>query len=298
MSSWKLRAEVSQIDATSALLRQEEMLDWDADIVVSACEIAPDRPGDWAFEAWLPREPEPEDVAAIESLFEGPKASFTAEKLPETDWVVESQKGVDPIREGRFHVHTPDHGAADGAVNFVIPASLAFGTGQHETTAGCLALLDDMQRAGTKVRNHADIGTGTGLLAFAAMKLWPDARAIASDIDPVCEDVIRINAQMNEIALGTGNGELALVTADGVDDPAIAGRMPFDLLIANILAGPLIELAPAFAAAVAAEGQILLAGLLETQQDAVCEAYAAYGFALHKRLVKGDWSIVWLTREA
>jgi ribosomal protein L11 methyltransferase len=303
--SWKASCEVTQAEAKAALLAQEETLDWDATIVVSACEIAPDRPDDWAFEAWFPRKPQTADKEALLALFDGvmlkgvtkgKPPQLSIEKLPETDWVVESQKGVPPIKAGRFCVHTPDHAPDPEAVNFVIPASLAFGTGQHETTAGCLAMLDEMKRAGEISRNHADIGTGTGLLGFAAMHLWPNALAIASDIDPICKGVIEENARLNSIALGQERGAMQVVIADGMDHPALIERAPFDLLIANILAGPLINLAPAFASAVEPGGNVVLAGLLETQESSVRKAYSRENFRLAKRLVNGDWSILWLRK--
>ena len=181
-------------------------------------------------------------------------------------------------------------------VDFVIPASQAFGTGQHNTTAGCLVMLDLMKRQGVVVRNHADIGTGTGLLGFAAMHLWPRALATASDIDPVCGQVIADNAAFNRIPLGGGPGELAFAIAAGMDSPLLQARAPFDLLIANILAGPLVELAADFGAAVVPGGNLLLAGLLETQERTVRRAYRAQGFRLARRLVNGDWSILWLRK--
>ena len=181
-------------------------------------------------------------------------------------------------------------------VDFVIPASQAFGTGQHQTTAGCLAMLDLMKREGVVARNHADIGTGTGLLAFAAMYLWPGATATASDIDPVCAGVVRDNMAMNGIVEGDRAGELIMVIADGMDDPLLKLRGPYDLFIANILAGPLVELAPSFASAVTPGGNLLLAGLLETQETRVRTAYRKLGFRLGRRLVNGDWSILWLRK--
>ncbi|MGI8943195.1 MAG: 50S ribosomal protein L11 methyltransferase, partial [Qipengyuania sp.] len=201
--------------------------------------------------------------------------------------VAESQQGVAPIRAGRFHVLTPHHEPLPSAVNLIIPAAQAFGTGHHATTAGCLAMLDAMKRGGVHARNLADIGSGTGLLAFAAMHLWPRAAAIASDIDPVCAEVVRENAALNRMPL-------QLVVADGMDHPALQAREPFDLLIANILALPLIDLAPEFALALVPGGNLVLAGLLETQESAVRVAYRRYGFRLRRRLVKGDWSVLWL----
>ena len=152
-------------------------------------------------------------------------------------------------------------------------------------------MLDAMKRRGAVVRNLADIGTGTGLLAFAALALWPHARAVASDIDEVCEPVVVENALLNAVPLGSAAGELAMVIAEGMDHPLLAGRAPYDLLIANILAGPLIELAPAFAASVVPGSTLILAGLLDSQADAVIEAYAALGVKLVHR-GNGEWSVL------
>ncbi|MBU1755653.1 MAG: 50S ribosomal protein L11 methyltransferase [Alphaproteobacteria bacterium] len=292
--SWKLSGEISRSAARAALERQAEDDGWDAEIVLSAHEIAEPNPEEWMFEAWLPREPTTADRSAIAALFESGPPSFALEKLAPTDWVTLSQQGVEPIRAGRFHVHTPDYAPAPHAINLAIPASQAFGTGQHATTAGCLAMLDRMKRDGLVVRNHADIGTGTGLLAFAAMHLWPRAFATASDIDPVCLDVILTNARSNGVPLGEAPGMLTPTIADGMDDPVLRSRGPYDLLIANILAGPLIDLAPEFAGATAPGGHVVLAGLLETQEADVRAAYRRQGMRLARRLVKGDWSILWL----
>ena len=180
----------------------------------------------------------------------------------------------------------------------MIPASQAFGTGQHATTAGCLEMLTHMKRQGAVVRNLADIGTGTGLLAFAALKLWPRALATASDIDPVCLGVVADNADLNTVPQGARRGELTMVAAAGMDHPVLTVRGPYDLLIANILAGPLIELAPDFGTAVVPGGSLLLAGLLETQERGVRAAYSRAGFRLAARLVRGDWSILWLRRRS
>ena len=295
MTVWKLSGELPRQQAEAALAEHATRDEWDYDFVVSAREIEEQRPDDWIFEAWLPRKPAAADRKALRSLFAKPP-EFNLEQLPETDWVTESQKGVEPIREGRFHVHTPDHAPDPGSTNLIIPASQAFGTGQHETTAGCLAMLDRMKRHGLLVRNHVDIGTGTGLLAFAAMRLWPRALATASDIDPVCTGVVIDNAEMNGVPLGARRGELLFTVADGVDDALLEARAPYDLLIANILAGPLAEMASDFANVVAPGGSIVLAGLLETQEPAVRVAYQRAGFRLANRLVRGDWSILWLRR--
>lgn len=294
--SWKLVAHASKDAVEAALERRDEVWDWDEDVVLTGYEIAPDRPDDWVLDAYTPRQPTKAQAQAVAALFDAPAPALVAEKLPDADWVVESQKGVDPIRAGRFFVHTPDHAtsAEAGVTSFCIPAAQAFGTGQHATTWGCLAMLDAMKRQGVVARNVADIGTGTGLLAFAAMVLWPRAKASASDIDPVCLPAVEENAALNGFTMGTEPGALAMVVAQGMDDAFLQARAPYDLLIANILAGPLIDLAPDFAAAVFERGHIVLSGLLVTQEAAVLAAYRKAGFRLQARLHRGDWAVLWL----
>ncbi|WP_353227072.1 50S ribosomal protein L11 methyltransferase [Novosphingobium sp.] len=296
--AWKVTFEGPRAQIHAALLAHEDAPDWDSEIVIAGSEIADDRPDDWQLEAWLSHPPAAHDLAAMRALFDGDAPTETIEHLPPTDWVTLSQAGIEPIREGPFYVHTPDHPAlnAPGVRDFVIPASLAFGTGQHATTAGCLAMLAMMKRRGVVVRNLVDIGTGTGLLAFAALHLWPRARALASDIDAVCGPVVARNADANGVRLGDGGGRLAMVIAAGMDHPLIEASAPYDLLIANILAGPLVELAPAFASAVTPGGHVLLSGLLTTQEPAVRAAYARAGLRLAARMTRGDWSILWLRR--
>jgi ribosomal protein L11 methyltransferase len=292
--SWKLVTYAPKAVVQRALAAHEAIDKWDGDIVLTGAEAAEDRPNDWMLEAYLPRRPTQADKSAVTSLFGGRPPAFKTEKLPETNWVAETQARVAPIRAGRFHVHTPNFPPVTGAIDLVIPAAQAFGTGQHATTAGCLEMLSAMKQRGVVVRNLADIGSGTGLLAFAAMRLWPSARVIASDIDPVCEGVVVENALTNSIPLGTGAGELAMVVTEGFDHTLLAGRAPYDLVIANILAGPLVALAGDFADAVAPRGQLLLAGLLERQEAAVRAACRTAGFRLAARLVKRQRSLLWL----
>jgi len=258
--------------------------------VLVADEPDPARPDDWLLHAYFDHEPTAEELAVLFRLGSGPA---NIEQLGEDDWVRMSQSGLEPIRAGRFFVHTPTHrgSAPGGSVAFEIDASLAFGTGQHATTAGCLEALDGLERDGQAFANIADIGTGTGLLAFAALSLWPEARCIATDIDGVAIDVARDNAAINRVPLGHGPGELLLAVADGLDSPMLAARAPFDLIIANILAGPLIDLAPDFAGALAPAGTLVLAGLLDTQADAVAAAYLDLGLTLADRGA-GEWPVV------
>ena len=258
--------------------------------VLVADEPDPSRSDEWLIHAYFDQQPSAEVLEALARLGCG---EAKVEQLGEDDWVAMSQSGLQPIRAGRFFVHTPTHrGAApEGSVAFEIDASLAFGTGQHATTSGCLEALDGLERDGLQFANIADIGTGTGLLVFAALALWPGARCIATDVDSVAIEVARDNAAINRVPVGHGTGEVLLAVADGTDSPLVTARAPFDLIIANILAGPLIELAPAFAAALAPGGAVILAGLLDTQADAVIGAYENLGLSLaHRRA--GEWPVL------
>lgn len=296
--TWKITVPGARATIEAALLAHEDAAEWDGDIVLSGSEVTEDRPDEWRLEAWLPRRPRKADLSAIAALFGGVMPAHVAEPLADEDWVTLSQQDLVPIRAGRFHVHTPEHPPLRerGVTDFVIPASQAFGTGQHATTAGCLAMLTRMRTRGVVVRNAVDVGTGTGLLAFAALALWPRALMTASDIDAVCAGVIADNAAANGIRLGARRGEVTPVIAPGLDHPLLDARGPYDLVIANILAGPLIALAPHFAEALVPGGHLLLAGLLETQEAAVRRACRRAGLRLAAREVRGDWSILWLRR--
>lgn len=296
--SWKLSALASRAQVEAALERRDATIGWNEDLVLTGFEVDPEEADTWRLEVYTPGKPGDVERAAMQALFDDPVPPILAEQLPDTDWIAESQKGLDPIRAGRFRVRTPDHPPLGDAAltEFVIPAAQAFGTGQHETTAGCLEMLDNMRAQGLVPRSIADIGTGTGLLAFASLDLWPLAHAVASDIDPVCGPAVLGNCALNGVSVGTDRGELAMVIADGMGDEALQARAPYDLLIANILAGPLIEMAGDFSQAVSPRGSILLAGLLEKQEQAVRATYRKAGFRLHRRIVKGDWSILWLRR--
>ncbi len=297
---WKLTALAPRGVIEAALLAHEDALDWDPEVVLSGSEVAEDKPEEWRLEAWLPRKPTKADSAAIRRLFADVQPLLFPEQLPEIDWLTQSQQGLEPIRAGRFHVHTPQYPPLrqPGVRNFAIPASQAFGTGQHATTAGCLEMLCEMKRRGVVIRNLADIGTGTGLLAFAALHLWPRALATASDIDAVCLNVVEDNARSNGIPMGARPGALTMLVADGMDHPLLEARGPYDLILANILAGPLIGMAPHFAEALVPGGSLLLAGLLETQEAQVRRACRRAGLRIAARRVKGDWSILWLRKRA
>lgn len=289
--SWRVTLDCTKAEAEAIPDSGDLFPDFDSPPVIVADEPDPDRPNAWRLHVYFDRQPGWEEMQAIEKL--AADSDPVLERLEDADWVTLSQEGLEPIRAGRFFVHTPMHykDRPVDAVSFEIDAGLAFGTGQHATTSGCLAALDQLERDGKNFANIADIGTGTGLLAFAALALWPQAKAIATDIDPVSIDVTRDNAAINGIPLGMQAGELLLAVADGMDHPMITARAPYDLLIANILAGPLIELAPGFVRATAQGGTIILAGLLDTQADAVTAAYEAEGCTVVER-GPGEWTVL------
>ena len=292
--SWRVTVPATRAQAEAVGDEADVVPIGDAPPVLVADEPDPARPDDWRIHAYFEHRPTAEELAAIAALGRG---APQLDELGETDWVTMSQAGLQPLRAGRFHVHTPTHKPDPDAVNFEIDAGLAFGTGQHATTAGCLAALDRLESDGERFRNIADIGTGTGLLAFAALALWPQAKCIATDIDAVAVGVARDNAAINGVRLGHGEGELLLAQADGMDSGLIAARAPFDLIIANILAGPLIDLAPDIAKALAPGGTVILAGLLDTQAGAVTAAYGALDIA-PRNTASGEWPVLILRKDA
>ncbi len=272
---------------------------FDPQPLLMTSEPDPARPEEWRLEVFFDGEPQPDVVAAVRALV--PSADGiegTTEPIEDEDWLRLSQRELEPILAGRFCVHTSAHRAdvPEGAEAIEIDAGRAFGTGHHETTTGCLTALDRLQTEGFAPANVVDVGTGTGLLAYAALRLWPEARFAASDIDPVAIEVAETNAGVNGVPLGTGTGEVELVVAPGLAHARLAARGPYDLIIANILAGPLIELAPDIAAALAPGGRLILAGLLARQERDVAAAYQAQGLAPAFTIARGDWPTVVLRK--
>ncbi|MBB3764488.1 ribosomal protein L11 methyltransferase [Sphingomicrobium lutaoense] len=296
--SWRVTLDCTKAEAEKISAEGDALFnDHPSPPVLVAEEPDPAKPDEWRLHAYFDHEPGWDELKLLEQL--ASEGDPHLERMDDdTDWVTMSQSGLEPIRAGRFFVHTPMHHSQRPAdtVNFEIDAGLAFGTGQHATTKGCLAALDRLEKAGRRYTNVADIGTGTGLLAFAALKLWPDAKAIATDIDPVAVAVSEENALINQVPIGHGAGELLLATADGMQHPMLEARAPFDLLIANILAGPLKELAPSFAASLADQATVVLAGLLDTQAEDVIAAYEAEGLSVAEA-GEGEWRVLVLEKK-
>lgn len=298
-ASWKLSFPCTRAEAEALDFDDVRLAAIDPPPVLMTREETEDDPDDWRLEAYFDAEPDAATIEAVRMLVpSAADAEPAVEPLADEDWVTLSQAGIEPVHAGRFYVHTgTNRGEAPaGARAFRIDAGRAFGTGTHETTAGCLAMLDAMRRRGERYSDMLDVGTGTGLLAFAALHLWPRARGIASDIDPVAVAVAAENAALNGVKLGRGPGRIGLVAASGVDHPAIGTAAPYDLVIANILAGPLIELAPAIGAVTVEGGALVLAGLLESQAGAVARAYRAQGFRLAGRIDNGNWPCLRLVK--
>jgi ribosomal protein L11 methyltransferase len=299
MSSWKMilpctRAEAEAIDADD-----EAVFAIEPTPVLLTSEVIADDPLAWQLEAYFESKPNSAALAAVQALAPSSKGvKPVAEKIRDADWVTLSQAGIEPVHAGRFYVHTETNKGKvpAGAKAFRIDAGLAFGTGTHETTSGCLLALDRLKAEGKRFENVIDVGTGTGLLAFAALHLWPRAYATASDIDPRAVDVTAENAEINGFKLGGKPGEIALAAAAGVEHPLLIGRAPYDLVIANILAGPLIELAPSLGAVLAEGGTLILAGLLKGQAEDVAKAYRRQGLRLVHRADRGDWPTLTLQK--
>jgi len=290
--SWKVSLPCTKAEA-EALKEDISPLAWlDFPPVLMTSEPDPSKPDEWRLDGYFSEEPTAEMLRLLVEL--APSAAGAApvvEKVEDRDWVTLSQQGLEPIRAGRFFVHTPAHRDAvpADAIALEIDAGRAFGTGQHETTSGCLVALSRLRDQGIAARNLLDLGTGTGLLAFAALKLWPSSRAIASDIDPVSIEVAEENAAINGVRIGRAPGQLELAVATGMEHARLRARAPYDLVIANILAGPLIELSQSVAAAVAPGGRLILAGLLDSQAEAVAAAYRRRGLMLSWTVAHGEW---------
>lgn len=254
---------------------------------------------EWRLDAYFERKPDKGTLAMLRDLVpSAARLGLVVEPVPEQDWVTLSQQVLAPISAGRFYVHTASNAgnAPPDAIRFRIEASRAFGTGAHETTRGCLLMLDRLKTRGARFTNICDLGTGTALLGFATLALWPRARAIASDIDPVAIEIARENAVINAVCVGRGRGEIELVVAAGLAHRGLRARAPYDLVVANILAKPLIDLAPAVANAVAPGGTLVLAGLLGGQARDVTTAYRRRGLRLAERSNEGEWAILRLVK--
>lgn len=246
----------------------------------------------WEIGAYYTEEPNEMILTMLATAF-GAKP-FIISEIPEIDWVAKVRRDLAPVVAGRFFLfgsHDIDKVPETGVIPLQIEATVAFGTGHHGTTLGCLKAVDRLQAGGYVATNVADIGSGTGVLAMAAARLWPDARVIASDIDQVAVDVAIANAVINGM-----EDRIPCVEAAGFDHRDLKARAPYDLIFANILKGPLVQLAPDMAKHAGPGCHLILSGLLCVQAEDILAAYVAEGFSLVDREDIGEWSTLVLLR--
>lgn len=242
----------------------------------------------WRIDAYPVSAEEAEAVRGLLARF--PALETSTEVLADADWLALSLSGLPPIRAGRFFVYgAHDRGRIPhDTVNLRIEAGAAFGTGHHGTTSGCLEAYDRLLTEHGAYPRVFDVGCGTGVLAIAAA-LTGSPVALGADIDPISVRIANENAELNE-------ADARFLHAEGLDDPAVQNAGPYDLVFANILAQPLIELAPAIHACLRPGGVAILSGLLRTQEEEVLARYLAAGFTLTFPLHKDPWSTLVLTR--
>ncbi|GAB1378464.1 50S ribosomal protein L11 methyltransferase [Pararhodobacter aggregans] len=234
----------------------------------------------------------PDDIALTLMAAAFGSAEFAISELPEIDWVAHVRRELKPVEAGRFFVygsHDAEKLPAD-RIGLLIEAAMAFGTGHHGTTLGCLRALDRLATGGFHGKNVIDVGCGTAVLAMGAAKIWPET-VLATDIDQVAVDVAEANVVANGLA-----GRVECLEAMGFDHDLIHARGPYDLVFANILKGPLIQIAPDMARHTEAGSLAILSGLLNTQAADVLAAYQAAGFTEVEREEIGDWTTLVLRR--
>jgi ribosomal protein L11 methyltransferase len=221
-----------------------------------------------------------------------PEPAVELAPLAPADWLARVYAGFPPRRIGRFYVHGSHVPAPTGGViGLHIDAATAFGSGEHASTEGCLLALSDLAKARRKPGRVLDMGTGSGILAIAAARLFPAARIVAVDIDAESAEVAAANAGLNQVA-----GRVRAARGDGYRSALVTEGPRFDVIIANILARPLIRMAPALGRRLAPGGTAILSGLLRRQEAAVVAAHCAAGLALAGRKKIGDWHTLILRR--
>ena len=248
--------------------------------------------GAWRVVVYFEAGPDAEALAALKRLAATHRGQFAVDALPDTNWVAKSLEGLKPVKAGRFNVHgSHDRGrVTSNEIGIEIEAGLAFGTGHHGTTTGCLIAIDDLSKS-RPIRTALDVGTGSGVLAIALAKR-AKTRVTASDIDPVAVAVARANVRLNGEA-----HRVRTIVATGLGHRVIDAGAPYDLIVANILAGPLVQLAPAIARHVAPGGSVILSGLLNDQARRVAAMYRTQGLTFSRAIVIGEWTTLVLVRK-
>ncbi|GAA6158752.1 50S ribosomal protein L11 methyltransferase [Ruegeria sp. HU-ET01832] len=250
-----------------------------------------DGSGLWEVGGYFTETPDETALAVLTAAFEA--KPFVVSELPETDWVAHVRRELAPVEAGRFFVYG-SHDAdklPEGRIPLLIEAAMAFGTGHHGTTLGCLKALDHLLNEGFEATKVADIGCGTAVLAMAAARVWR-GDIIASDIDQVAVDVAEANLKANGMA-----GQVQCVEAAGFDHPDLKAHAPYDLIFANILKGPLVALAPEIGANLNAGGYAILSGILNEQADDVVSVYSQNELNLTQISRIGEWTTLILSKQ-
>ena len=273
----------------SALGEALESLD-PAPVGIGVFEIE-DKSNTWEVGGYYTKKPNEIELTLLSFAY-GAKP-FTFSDVPDQDWVSHVQRNLPPVEVGRFFLfgNHDAHKVPKSSIGLLIEASMAFGTGQHGTTKGCLLVLNDLIAEGVSPKKIIDIGCGTAVLAMAAAKIW-DETIIASDIDPTAVAVTKINLISNKL-----EQKVSCIQSKGFSHPSISEEGPYDLIFANILKGPLIDMVPEFSEHCAFGGTIILSGLLNEQYDEVLRAYIRAGFKLIQKKSLGEWMTLRMQRE-
>ncbi len=240
----------------------------------------------WTIELLYESEPDMEDIKRrlllLSALHDVPLPVATLKQLPAQDWLKAVARDFPPLSIGRFYVHGAHVKDAPpaGSISIQVDAGAAFGSGEHGTTSGCLEAMEWLAKS-HHFRNVLDMGCGSGILAIAASKLWR-GEVLAADIDPVAVNVTKENARINRARLDT-------VVSDGYSHEKIKRTAPYDLIISNILARPLVAFAPQLKRHLRGGGMAVLSGLLSSQEAQVKSAHMAQGLKLERRFNNGDW---------
>ena len=270
--------------SAAAAFDVSDQLGFDTEMKALAVSLFEDGPGMMHIQALFETEQDAQNCLSALTLPKEMESFIT--QLPDEDWVSKSQAGLPPVYAGRFCIHgSHDAGAIDKAIPFPIEinAGLAFGTGHHGTTKGCLIIFDELLKEGFAPKSVLDLGCGAGVLAIAAA-LGLQQGIMATDIDQDAVDVTLENAALNGV-----KDFITIVQADGFASPALNGQK-FELIFANILAGPLMGLAPDITAALTQNGKVILSGILDEQADKVSQAFVNEGLEIKPQPSLSGWT--------
>ena len=242
-----------------------------------------DGSGEWEVGAYFHDRPDEISILILENAFKAD--AFAISEIPETDWVTKVKRELSPVEAGQFFVFGKHdaHKLPKDRVGLLIEASMAFGTGHHGTTKGCLLALDKLVATGKKIDEVIDIGCGTAVLAMAVGKV-SSSRIIASDVDQVAVEVALANLRANNL-----ENRIACLQATGFEDTKIRSNAPFDLIFANILKPPLLDLAPCIRRYLKSGGHAIISGILDLQAIEIIEAYRQNDLEVQDRIDIGEW---------